>query len=61
MEKYICDPLNTTENKAEVVRKYGLKEKEKDYSAKKFLLLMFLSILFLFVIMWLLYLISEKK
>ena len=62
MEKYdLVQEFSSNENKAEGIRKYGLKERDKDFYSKKFLFLMVFSICFLFVIMWLLFLLSEKN
>ena len=62
MENFnISEPLTPYGNKNDGIRKYGAKEKENDFSSKKFLFLMILSIGFLFVIMWLLFLLGEKN
>ena len=62
MEQFNCsEHLTPYGNKNEGIRKYGAKEKENDFSSKKFLFLMIFSICFLFVIMWLLFLLSEKN
>ena len=62
MEKCILDDQFTlNDNKQEEIRKYGQKEKKKDFSFSKFIFLMILSLSFLFVVMWLLFLISKKN
>ena len=62
MEKFnLIEQLTPYGSKNNEIRKFGAKEKENDFSSKKFLFLMILSIGFLFVIMWLLFLLSEKN
>ena len=62
MEKFnLIEQLTPYGSKNNEIRKFGAKEKENDFSSKKFWFLMFFSICFLFVIMWLLFLLSEKN
>ena len=61
MEKDILDDhLIMPDNKPEEIRKYGLKDKKKDFSFGKYIFIMILSLSVLFVIMWFLFLLNKK-